>query len=211
MSDQEMHDHRDGHTPADWNAHYNQSEQIWSGHANAQLIAEAADLSPGRALDVGCGEGADAIWLAHQGWDVTGVEVSDVALERARQQAALAEVSVDWQLGAFPRMPSSDNAFDLTIAFYPALMKNDGQVIAALFRSVAPGGTLLFVHHADVDHGRAKAHGFNPDDFVGVDDVAAAAPEGWTIEAHEERDREILGGAGAHHARDLVLRIRRGS
>lgn len=203
------HDHREGRTPEDWDARYSESDQIWSGHANAQLRVEAAGLAPGRALDVGCGEGADAIWLAHEGWAVTAVEVSSIALDRARDQAAKAGVTVDWQLGSFPRMPLSDSRFDLVIAFYPALRKADGSAVPALLDAVAPGGTLLVVHHADVDRERAAAHGFDPDDFVGVDDVAGALGDEWVVEVDEIRDREILGGAGAHHSRDLVLRARR--
>ncbi|MYW72647.1 class I SAM-dependent methyltransferase, partial [Pseudonocardia sp. SID8383] len=64
-----------------WDAHYDTRPQIWSGDANAALVAEAADLPPGRALDVGCGEGGDAVWLAARGWRVDAVDVSPVAVE----------------------------------------------------------------------------------------------------------------------------------
>ncbi len=79
---------RDPHGRAFWDARYASRERIWSGEPNRQLVAEAASLAPGRALDVGSGEGADALWLAERGWRVTAVDVSPVALERAAARAA---------------------------------------------------------------------------------------------------------------------------
>lgn len=79
----------------DWNERYaTHGDGLWSGRANGVLVAELAGSPPGRALDVGCGEGADAIWLAAAGWQVTGVDVSDVALERAAAAAGDAGVTV---------------------------------------------------------------------------------------------------------------------
>lgn len=68
-----------------WDQMYGEQDRLWSGDPNGALVAEAGDLTPGHALDVGCGEGGDAHWLATQGWTVTGVDLSRVALERARQ------------------------------------------------------------------------------------------------------------------------------
>src|SRR6266702_6994197 len=70
-----------------WDERYRSARQVWSGNPNPQLIAEATALPPGRALDVGCGEGADAIWLARRGWSVVAADISGVALERGRQHA----------------------------------------------------------------------------------------------------------------------------
>ncbi|MET1064831.1 MAG: class I SAM-dependent methyltransferase, partial [Arthrobacter sp.] len=70
-----------------WDEKYRSRDRIWSGEPNPQLITEAAALSPGTALDLGCGEGADAIWLASRGWTVPAVDVSAVALERAQAHA----------------------------------------------------------------------------------------------------------------------------
>src|SRR3954468_4007884 len=92
-----MHEHEDGERsgppgqPAEWDAKYSErSGALWSGQPNGRLVAEAAGLTPGRALDVGCGEGADAIWLAQRGWTVTAIDISDVAVSRARQAGELA-------------------------------------------------------------------------------------------------------------------------
>ncbi|MET9464110.1 class I SAM-dependent methyltransferase [Streptomyces sp. NPDC006544] len=76
-----------------WDTRYRESEKVWSGEANAVLAREAASLAPGRALDLGCGEGGDAVWLARQGWHVTGTDISGVALERAADRAVGAGVA----------------------------------------------------------------------------------------------------------------------
>ncbi|WP_353951675.1 class I SAM-dependent methyltransferase [Knoellia sp. S7-12] len=200
---------RAGHAPADWDALYAESDRIWSGNPNGALVSEATGLTPGTALDVGCGEGADAIWLAQQGWQVTAIDVSSVALDRARAHGEGAGVAVDWQVTSFMGMPSRDSRFDLVIAFYAALVKDGGATLSTLLDAVAPGGTLLFVHHADVDREQALEHGFNPDHFLDVAEVASALDRGWTIDVHEIRDRDIDGGAGQHHTRDVVLRALR--
>ena len=69
---------------------------MWSSRPNGRLLAEVADLAPGRALDVGCGEGVDAIWLAQRGWTVTAIDISTVAIGRAREAAARAGAEVQW-------------------------------------------------------------------------------------------------------------------
>src|SRR5690349_828683 len=80
-----------------WDERYSESDRIWSGKPNVALVAQVAGLRPGRALDLGCGEGADAVWLAKQGWQVTAVDISGVALERAASHAAEAGVTIDFQ------------------------------------------------------------------------------------------------------------------
>ena len=198
-----------GHSVPEWDARYGESDQIWSGNPNGALVAEVSDLRPGTALDVGCGEGADAIWLAARGWSVTAIDVSSVALGRARAAGASAGVTVDWRLVGLAGMPRGRDGFDLVTACYPALTKEGGTSIDRLLSAVAPGGTLLFVHHAEIDRERALSHGFDPDELLGVDDVAEALGEEWEVVVHEARDRSVAGGSGAHHHQDLVLRARR--
>ena len=83
-----------------WDARYrDHGGSMWSGRPNGRLVAEVVDLPPGRALDVGCGEGADAIWLAQHGWSVTAIDISSVAVDRARQVAADHGVIVEWISG----------------------------------------------------------------------------------------------------------------
>jgi 2-polyprenyl-3-methyl-5-hydroxy-6-metoxy-1,4-benzoquinol methylase len=70
-----------------WDGFYQEREHVWSGRPNPLLVREVASLTPGTALDLGCGEGADAIWLAEQGWRVTAVDISETALDRAAARA----------------------------------------------------------------------------------------------------------------------------
>lgn len=191
---------------AEWDERY-AGGAVWSGDPNGALVAEVARLAPGRALDVGCGEGADAIWLAARGWDVTALDVSGVALERAAQAARRAGVPVRWRQAGLLDAGLPASGFDLVSAQYPALRRTPGdEAERALIGAVAPGGVLLVVHHADVDTEYARACGFDPADYVSPPDVAALLDDGWQVEFDERRPRRVSGGAGAHHTHDVVLR-----
>jgi SAM-dependent methyltransferase len=200
--------HGDG--DPDWNEWYGSIEQVWSGQPNVALVTEVADLLPGRAPDVGCGEGADAIWLARRGWAVTALDVSEVALQRASAAAEQAGAHVQWIRAALVDAPLDGGSFDLVSAHYVALRSTPGhEAERSLLAAVAPGGLLLVVHHADVDAERAKVHGFDPADYVGPGDVAALLGESWDVTFDERRPREVTAGAGAHHTHDVVGRARR--
>ncbi len=196
---------------AEWNERYAEREQLWSGQPNGALVAEVAGLAPGRVLDVGCGEGADAVWLARGGWNVTALEVSSVALERAAGHARDAGVSVRWLHAGLVEADLAPASFDLVCALYPALLRTDDAAAErALLAAVAPGGVVLLVHHAGMDVEHAHDTGFDPADYVWPPMVAALLTEDWRIEVDEQRARIAPeGGAGAHHADDLVLRARR--
>ena len=203
------HQHRPTqHGSEEWDERYG-DEPMWSGKPNEALVREVASLTPGTVLDVGCGEGADAIWLAQQGWAVDAIDVSAKALARAEQGAAQEGVEVSWRHLGLEDLPC-DTAYDLVSVFYPALMRADGAVIDVLLDAVAEGGTLLVVHHAHVDRARALEHGFDPDDYVRHEDVLAAlGPADWTIEEVGQAPRTAPEGPGAHHHTDLVLRAGR--
>jgi SAM-dependent methyltransferase len=196
---------------AEWDQRYAERQQLWSGQPNGALVAEVDGLTPGRVLDVGCGEGADAIWLARGGWDVTALEVSGVALERAAGHARDAGVAVHWVHAALTEAVVSPASFDLVSAQYPALLRTpDAAAERALLAAVAPGGVLLFVHHAGMDNQQAHDSGFDPADYVWPSTVADLLNDDWEVEVDEQRPRVAPdGGAGAHHTDDLVLRVRR--
>jgi len=187
---------------AEWNARYLESEQIWSGNPNAALVREVAGLTPGTALDLGCGEGADAIWLARQGWQVTGVDVSDVALDRARQHADAAGVLVEFVLDDLATSPGE---FDLVTSFFlhvpEAALRERTLLVAAA--SVAPGGTLLVVGHS-----RAAGHGHDSmlleTGHEVVEKLRLSADE-WIIEVTADVER----AATNMHTVDTVVRARR--
>jgi len=193
-----------------WDQRYLDREQLWSGQPNGALVAEVADLTPGRVLDVGCGEGADAVWLAKRGWDVTALEVSGVALERAAQHARDADVAIRW-VHADLKDAALAPPFGLVSAQYPALLRTpDAAAERALLAAVAPGGVLLLVHHAGMDTRPVHDEGFDPADYVWPRMVAALLDDNWAIELDEQRPRIAPdSGAGAHHIDDVILRARR--
>jgi SAM-dependent methyltransferase len=195
----------------EWDNRYTDREQLWSGRPNGALVTEVAGLTPGRVLDVGCGEGADAVWLARGGWDVTAVEVSGVALERAAEHARDAGVAVRWVHAALTEAALPPGSFDLVSAQYPALLRTpDSAAERALLAAVAPDGVLLLVHHAGMDTQHAHDSGFDPADYVWPSMVAALLDDDWEVEVDEQRPRVAPdGGAGAHHTDDVVLRARR--
>lgn len=196
---------------AQWDKRYTERERLWSGQPNGALVTEIADLTPGRVLDVGCGEGADAVWLAQGGWEVTALEVSGVALQRAAGHARDAGVTVHWVHAGLAEAMLPPASFDLVSAQYPALLRTpDAAAERALLAAVAPGGVLLFVHHAGMENRPADDSGFDPADFVSLPMVAELLDDDWTVEVNEERPRIVPdGGAGAHHTDDVVLRARR--
>ncbi len=196
---------------AEWDGRYAEREQLWSGQPNGALVTEVAGLAPGRVLDVGCGEGADAIWLARGGWEVTALEVSGVALRRAAVHAGDAGVTISWVHAGLAEAGLPPGSFDLVSAQYPALQRTpDGAAERALLAAVAPGGVLLLVHHAGMDTHEPDDGGFDPAVYVWPEMIAALLDDEWTVECNEERPRVApVGGAGAHHAADVVLRARR--
>src|SRR3954451_13729553 len=151
-----MHEHERGephlgaaaHT-ADWDARYRERDgAMWSGRPNGRLVAEVAALTPGRALDVGCGEGADGIWLGQRGWTVTAIDISEVAIGRAREASHPARASVEWICGDALQTPFRARSFDLVSMQYPALPKAAGDAaVRRLLDTVRPGGLLLAVYH----------------------------------------------------------------
>jgi len=194
---------------AAWDEMYGAAERVWSGEPNGALVAEVVELEPGRALDVGCGEGADAVWLARRGWQVTALDVSRVALERAKHHARDAGVHVAWVHAGLVEAELPVGGFDLVSAQYAVLRKTTGAVAERILVDlVAPGGTLLVVHHA-VDPEHVHEGGFDPALYALPADIAAVLDTGWHIDVDERRPRFVNGGAGAHHVDDLVLRARR--
>lgn len=214
-----MREHEDTQTrsgaeaqAAEWDARYSEGNgAMWSGRPNGRLLAEVAGLTPGRALDVGCGEGADAIWLARSGWTVTAIDISDVALTRAREAAKLGGVDVAWVRGDALRTPFPAGSFDLVSMQYPALPKAAGETaVRALLDTVRPGGLLLAVYHDLDDEHREhmKSRGVDPADYVGADDLDRLLADDFTIERHAVEPR-IDPPPDNPHIADVVLRARR--
>ena len=139
-----------------WDQRYRSSRQVWSGDPNPQLVAEVVGLPPGRALDVGSGEGADAIWLARGGWAVVAADISGVAVARGQQHARdtdpAAAARIEWQQVDLLARPPAPGSFDLVSAQYMQLPREPRtKLFTAPAASVRAGGTLLVVGHHPSD------------------------------------------------------------
>jgi len=176
-----------------WDDLYGSAEKVWSGRANQALVTEVTGMTPGRALDVGCGEGGDAQWLVRQGWQVTAVDISRVALDRA---AALAgDLGITWQrLDLLTEAPAE--TYDLVSAQYFVFARGE-KILEHVLSAVAPGGTLLVTSHAGDGHN---------DQFYRTDEIADRLGDEWEVLVHEERSRDV---ATYGHIKDVVLRARR--
>ena len=187
-----------------WDTRYASADRLFSGRPNTALVAEAGGIAPGRALDVGCGEGADARWLAGRGWLVTAVDVSRVALERAAAEPA---EGIAWLHADIAVTGPPAGSFDLvTMHYFPIERGRGDAAMRALLAAVAPGGTLLAVWHDLSRHSPYHRHNLDPADFYQFDDVRALLDDGWTVEVAEVRPREPN---DTPHTHDVVLRARR--
>jgi SAM-dependent methyltransferase len=186
---------------------------VWSGRPNALLVREVADLPPGTALDLGCAEGADAVWLAQQGWRVTGADASATALNRAAEHAAEAGADIDWQCHDLSRT-FPDGTFDLVCAQYlHTPVEVPGERSAILRRAaaaVAPGGLLLVIgHDGHPSWPHRHAHVHLPS-TVEVREGLDLDPAEWTVELEDVVERAATDPEGNPGTRrDDVLRIRR--
>lgn len=199
-----------------WDDRYASADQIWSGNPNPQLVAEAAALTPTNALDIGSGEGADALWLAQRGWQVTALDISQVALDRAADHARrvdpdaaerIAWVQADLTTNAAPAGP-----FGLVSSQFMQLPAHQRDpLFRRLAGAVAPAGTLLVVGHDLSDlHTAPHLRPHRPELMFTVDDIVGLLdPADWTILA-ESRQRSIVDPEGqSAHVADAVVVARR--
>ena len=202
---------------ADWEHRYAGEDPVWSSNPNGSLVAEVGSLPAGRALDIGSGEGADAIWLAERGWRVTASDISANALARVGAEAERRGVAVDLLHRDANALDAYEAGhYDLVSLQYGSFHRTpDGRGLRNLLGAVAPGGTLLVVAHdlapmqepIDVT---TQTRMYDPTAYVGVDEIVAAlvADPTWTIEVHEARPRPA-GAVSTHHVDDVILRARR--
>ena len=193
-----------------WDERYSTSERIWSGRPNQRLVEEVADLPPGTAMDVGCGEGADAVWLAGQGWTVTGVDVSGVALERAEHHAAEAGVGerTSWlRADVFAGDPLPGGVDLVTAAFVHVPPDVFDAVYGALAAAVAPGGSLLVLaHHPDDVHTGLRNTDLSHLLFA-PDAVTRLLPADlWDVVTADVRTREHVTDEETFEVSDTVVR-----
>jgi thioredoxin reductase/protein-L-isoaspartate O-methyltransferase len=183
---------------AAWEERYRARPAVWSGRPNLQLIAEAAGLAPGRALDVGCGEGADTVWLAERGWRVTAADISVTALQRAAAHAAAAgpEVAsrIEWTHADLRGQAPAEGAYDLVSSQFMHLPgEARRELFARLAAAVAPGGTLLIVGHHPSGLRTTAARMHFPDMMFTAEEVASSLdPTAWEVLAADARPRATV-------------------
>jgi SAM-dependent methyltransferase len=200
-----------------WDERYLSRDALWSGNPNPHLITEAGNLLPGHALDVGAGEGADAIWLAERGWHVIAVDLSTVALERASAHADKAgpdiAARIDWVHEDVTSWDPGAGRYDLVSVQYMHLPPASRRaMLEHLASAVAPGGSLLLVCHHPSDLQTTVPRPNMPELFYTGDDIAAELDLGeWTVITNAAPGRTVTDPEGnAVTVHDTVFRaIRR--
>ena len=200
-----------------WDARYDTTELIWKGEPNQFLPPEVADLAPGTALDLACGEGRNAVWLATQGWTVTGVDFSSVGVAKAEQLAADNGVQGTWIVGDATTWAPPAEGYDLVLVFYlqlPAAQRR--AAIRTAVASLAPGGTFLLVAHDLLNLTEGVGGPQDPAVLMTseaiVDDLAAAELElacELVTQRAEPIDRVVHTPDGDRTAIDTIVRAHR--
>lgn len=201
-------------TKAHWEEHYGERDRVWSGRVNVQFADVVADLTPGRALDLGCGEGGDAVWLAERGWNVVAVDISDTALGRAAEAAGTRGVAdrIEFvQLDLSDGFP--DGTFDLISSqFLHSTVRLDRtSILAKAAQAIRPGGLLVIVDHASAPPWASKldhVHEFpSAEEVVAALDLGDGEFERVRVEAVE---RQAVGPEGQQRPwMDNVIVLRR--
>jgi SAM-dependent methyltransferase len=193
----------------DWDQRYSASELVWTAEPNGFLVPEVAGLPPGRALDLGCGEGRNAIWLAEQGWQVTGVDFSQLALDKARRISVERGVVVSWIHADLTEYQPAPGAFDLVVMLYlhlPAAKRR--QVLARACQALAPRGTLLVVGHDLLNLSQGHGGPQNPEVLYTPADIERELP-GLMIERAERVLRAVNVDGRDVNAVDVLVRAKR--
>jgi thioredoxin reductase/SAM-dependent methyltransferase len=195
-------------------------DQIWqgdraasmaAGQPNPHLIQEVSDLAPGTALDAGCGAGAEAIWLATRGWQVTAADIAAAALAHAAERSAASGVAdrVQW-VQADLSVWQPDTQYDLVTTHYAHPAMAQLEFYDRIASWVAPAGTLLIVGHLHDDAADGRGHGHGGDGPPASASATAAAitarldPAEWEVVTAQESHR-TLPGHGGHGGREVTL------
>ena len=194
-----------------WNRRYEGTELIWSVRPNRFLVAETEGMKPGRALDLACGEGRHAVWLAGLFWRVRAVDFSDVAIDKARELAAEHAVEVEWTVADLNEYVPEPESADLVIVFYLQLPPDErAPILRKAGAAVAPGGTFLLVGHDLRNLERGYGGPQSPRALYTPEDVVADLEgTGLEIERAEPVERTVDTPEGERVAIDALVRANR--
>jgi SAM-dependent methyltransferase len=195
----------------EWNRRYDGDQLVWSLRPNRFLVAETEGMKPGRALDLACGEGRHAIWLASLFWRVRAVDFSDVAIAKGRDLAAEHAVEVEWVVADLNEYVPEPESADLVIIFYLQLPAEElAPILRRAAAAVAPGGTFLLVGHDSRNLERGYGGPQMPRVLYTPEDVVAALDEtGLEIERAEPAERTVDTPDGERVAIDALVRANR--
>lgn len=194
-----------------WDARYSGEDLVWTGTPNVFLVSEVAGLPLGRAVDLACGEGRNAVWLAEQGWQVTGVDFSPVGLAKARRLATSREVDVTWVESTVQEWTPLPQGFDLVAVLYLQLPQPErAAALTVAASAVAPGGTLLVVAH---DHDNLQRGFGGPSDeavlYRTTDVTEIAEVAGLAVRRAEQVVRVVDTDSCRREAIDTLVRATR--
>ena len=193
----------------DWDRKYAEKEQLWALTPNRTFAGEAEDLQPRRALDLACGEGRHAVWLAKRGWRVTAIDFSEVAIARARARAAHEGVEVDFRTVDLLDFESETHVFDLVLVLFLQLPADERRVVLRrAARALAPGGTFLLVGHDLTNLAAGTGGPSDPAVLFAPEDIVTDLP-GLEIEKAERVLRDVVDAD--RPAIDTLVRARRPS
>jgi SAM-dependent methyltransferase len=193
----------------DWDRRYAAVENLWSAKPNRFLVAEVVALEPGRALDLACGEGQNAIWLAERGWRVRAVDYSPVAIDKARARAEREGVAVDFVEDDLLRHEPEAAAYDLVLLLYLHLPSDERRsVLARAAGALAPGGTLLLLGHDLLNLTEGVGGPSDPGLLYTPDDIVAEL-DGLALEKAERVLRDVADADRS--AIDVLVRMRKTS
>ncbi len=194
---------------SEWDSRYAERELLWTAEPNQFVAAEVAGEDPGAALDVACGEGRNAVWLAEQGWRVTAVDFSAVALDKARALAAGRNVTVDWVLADVVEYRPRPASFDLVVVAYLHVPPPErAAVLGAAAAALAPGGLALVIGH-DLENLEHGIGGPQDPDILLTPTAVVADLKGLKIEKAEKALREVDKDGVVGIAIDTLVRARR--
>jgi SAM-dependent methyltransferase len=195
----------------DWNNRYEGAELVWTIRPNRFLVSEVEGMKPGRALDLACGEGRHAIWLAGLFWQVRAVDFSDVAIAKGRQLAERHAVQVDFEVADLTGFVPEPESADLAIVFYLQLPAEERTpILRRAAAAVAPGGTFLLVGHDLSNLERGYGGPKSPTVLYTAVDVAADLDgTGLEIERAEAVERPVETPEGERVAIDALVRAGR--
>ncbi len=191
----------------DWDRKYSAVENLWSARPNRFLVAEVENLPPGRALDLACGEGQNAIWLATLGWEVVGVDFSEVAIAKGKTRAERDGIVVDLAVADLLEYEPEAGAYDLVLLLYLHLSPQDRRlVLERASTALAPGGTLVLVGHHLANMTEGVGGPSDPTIHFTPDEIVSELP-GLEIEKAERVFRDVRGEE--RPAIDALVRARR--